>query len=51
MYKFFINENQKKEKIIIIIGEDVNHIKNVLRFQIGESVQICVKETRRKLFL
>lgn len=46
MYKFFINENQKKENTIQIIGEDVNHIKNVLRLKEGDKIQIGVKETQ-----
>ncbi len=33
MQRFFVQENQidLQKKIIEIIGEDVNHIKNVLR--------------------
>ena len=40
MQKFFIEENQKKEETIEIIGEDVNHISNVLRMKIGEQILI-----------
>ena len=47
MYKFFIKEEQRHGNIIKIIGEDVNHIKNVLRLKIGESLQICEKETSK----
>lgn len=47
MYKFFINEEQIEEDEIRIIGEDVNHIKNVLRLTIGENICICNKETSK----
>ena len=40
MQKFFIEENQKKEETIEIIGEDVKHISNVLRMKIGEQILI-----------
>ena len=41
MPKFFINqENIEKEKIIIT-GENVNHIKNVLRKKIKDTLEIC----------
>lgn len=45
MYKFFVNNEQIKDNIVRIIGEDVNHIKNVLRLQIEEKIFICNKET------
>ena len=41
MPKFFIKEEQIKEDKIIIKGQDVNHIKKVLRAKIGEELQIC----------
>jgi len=47
MYKFFVNENQIENDKINIIGEDVNHIKNVLRLDAGELICVCVKETTR----
>ena len=47
MYKFFVNEEQIKENKIRIIGEDVNHIKNVLRLEVGEIICICSKETSK----
>lgn len=40
MYKFFVEENQIEEDTVKIIGEDVNHIKNVLRLQKKEEIQI-----------
>lgn len=45
MYKFFVNEEQINEKIVTIIGEDVNHIKNVLRMEIGECITVCNKNS------
>lgn len=47
MYKFFVNENQIEENKIKIIGEDVNHIKNVLRLEIEDEICICNKETSK----
>ena len=41
MPKFFINNEQIKDNKIKIIGEDVNHIANVLRKQIGDTLNIC----------
>ena len=41
MRKFFVNSNQINLKRIEIINEDVNHIKNVLRLNIGENIKIC----------
>jgi len=41
MPKFFVNEEQIKEKEVRIIGSDVNHIKNVLREKIGNKITIC----------
>jgi len=38
--KFFVEPKQIKENIIEIIGENVNHIKNVLRLNINEEIKI-----------
>ncbi len=40
MYHFFVEASQIGEDTITIIGEDVNHIKNVLRMKCGEEVEI-----------
>lgn len=40
MYRFFVESNQIGEESISITGADVNHIKNVLRMKIGETVLI-----------
>lgn len=49
MQRFFVEENQIniQNKTIQIIGEDVNHIKNVLRCKIGEQIEICSKQTNK----
>ena len=47
MYKFFVKSEQINGKEINIIGEDVNHIKNVLRLEVGESICICNKESSK----
>lgn len=43
MPKFFVREDQIKQNEIRICGEDVNHIKNVLRAKLGEKIEICDK--------
>ena len=40
MYKFFVTKEQIFDNVIEIV-EDVNHIKNVLRLNIGEKIEIC----------
>ena len=45
MPKFFINNEQIENNEIKIIGEDVNHIANVLRKQIGDTINICNRIT------
>lgn len=47
MPKFFINHQNKKENEIRIEGEDVNHIKNVLRKKVGDTITICNTETEK----
>ncbi len=44
MYKFFVKEEQIEDNRINIIGEDVNHIKNVLRLEVEEEICICNKD-------
>ena len=41
MPKFFVTTNQIEGKNIIIQNEDVNHIKNVLRAKIDDTIDIC----------
>ena len=44
MRKFFVESNQIDGNKISIIGEDVNHIKNVLRLNVNEKIKICDKD-------
>ncbi len=41
MHRFFVNPSNISDSSIFIDGTDVNHIKNVLRLRVGESVQVC----------
>lgn len=44
MHCFYIEKGQIEEDRICIIGDDVNHIKNVLRMKIDEELIVCDKE-------
>lgn len=46
MGKFFVKKNQIINNEINIIGDDVNHIKNVLRYNISDSIIICDEDGR-----
>lgn len=46
MPKFFVDSKQIKDKKIIIRGEDVNHIKKVLRLNIDDDIEVCDKDNR-----
>lgn len=43
MYQFFVEPNQinVNDRRVIILGADVNHIKNVLRMKPGEELSVC----------
>ena len=41
VYRFYISEEQIAENEITIMGEDVNHIRNVLRLEKGDWVTAC----------
>lgn len=41
MSKFFVKEHQIKNNYITIMGEDVNHIVNVLRMKKNDEIRIC----------
>ena len=45
MPKFFVKENQIKNNKLEIIGEEVNHIINVLRMRNGEILKVCNRDT------
>lgn len=40
MRKFFVETDQILDDKIEIVGEDVNHIRNVLRLEVGEKIKI-----------
>ncbi len=44
MPKFFVSQAQIQDDSIKIIGQDVNHIKNVLRLNFEDRIQVCIKE-------
>lgn len=44
MPRFFVKTEQIEGNKIQIVGEDVKHIRNVLRKQIGENIEICNSE-------
>jgi 16S rRNA (uracil1498-N3)-methyltransferase len=46
MHHFFVNPSQIGENCISIIGDDVNHIRNVLRMKNGEKLLISDGEGR-----
>lgn len=41
MSVFYIKNEQVENDYIEIIGEDINHIINVLRYKIGDSIDLC----------
>ena len=45
MPKFFVKNEQIIDNKITIIGEDVNHIKNVLRLKIDDNIHVCNVDT------
>ena len=45
MPKFFVKNSQIKDNNITIVGEDVNHIKNVLRLKLDDDIQVCDIDT------
>ena len=47
MPRFFVKNEQIKGTSIEILGEDVKHIKNVLRKQIGDNIEICDQDTEK----
>ena len=47
MPKFFVNEEQIQKEDVKVIGNDVKHIKNVLREKVGNELIICNTSNRR----
>ncbi len=47
MPKFFVDEIQINDNKIYITGQDVNHIKNVLRLKPKDMIEVCnIKEEK-----
>ena len=44
MPRFFVKTEQVQDETITILGEDVKHIKNVLRKDKGDKIEICNQE-------
>ncbi len=44
MPRFFVKTEQIENNTITILGEDIKHIKSVLRMKIGETIEICNKD-------
>ena len=44
MPRFFVKTDQIQDETITILGEDVKHIKNVLRKNKGDKIEICNQE-------
>ena len=40
MYHFFVEPENIRDEYVKVLGDDINHIKNVLRMKIGEKVLI-----------
>ncbi len=47
MYNFFVNDEQITKNQAIIVGEDYNHIVNVLRFTCGQKFYVCNKKNSK----
>ncbi len=49
MQRYFIKENQINDSIITISNQDLHHIKNVMRFKIGDSVIVVTDSLKTYL--
>ena len=47
MSTFFVKNEQIEDNKIVILKEDANHIKNVLRYKIGDELEICDENENR----
>lgn len=47
MYKFFVEDSKIENNLVKIDNEDVNHIRNVLRLEVQDKIQICNKDTKK----
>lgn len=50
MSKFFVKDNQINGNVIKIEGTDVNHIRNVLRAEIGNKIEVCNTDRGQSYF-
>ncbi len=50
MYQFFVEPGQinVNDRSVVILGTDVNHIRNVLRMRAGEEISVCNGEDGRE---
>lgn len=46
MYRFFIEPEACKDDFVRLSGGERNHIKNVLRLKVGETITVCTGEDR-----
>lgn len=46
MYRFFVEPEACRDDFVRLSGGDRNHIKNVLRLKVGESITVCTGEDR-----
>lgn len=49
MYRFFVETGQLSENPVRIVGDDYNHIHNVLRMKPGEEVLLCDSKDKEYL--
>ncbi len=49
MYHFFVTPEQVRDSEINIEGQDVNHIRNVLRMRVGEQVEVSDGNNKKYL--
>lgn len=47
MSTFFVKAQQIKEDRIEILGEDYKHLRNVLRYQLGDELEVCDETEKR----
>ena len=47
MYQFFIESSGVQKEHIVIMGSDVNHIKNVLRMRTGVKIAAVTEAENR----
>lgn len=41
MHRFFVSREQINENEITLLGEDVKHVRNVLRLSVGDKLMLC----------